>query len=281
MHDIIKQLTLLPCFTKISEIQNIEEGASHNCFKVLTKDGSYFAKYFETTRATREIEHNVTILAAKAMLSPAVLYQSEQWLITEYINDSGVIDELNTTEKVLIMTELLSKCHRLTFDLPTLDLKKVLNNIISDLLLSSKSLTHMRSIITKLPTIENNQPLVVCHGDVNFSNVIFAENSFLVDFECASLAEPEYDLAMMIAINLLNGEHQVMLLSHYAKMAAITLSHTKLMSYLSYCYLINGLWYLSKFKDIGRSELLNLSLKQFTAFDNLMDLNARDVVEMR
>jgi len=281
MNEIIQQLKLLPCFKQISDIQNIKEGASHCCFKVLTKDGSYFAKYFEGTRTTREIEHSVTLLAAKEMFSPVVLYHSNQWLITEYINSSNVIDELKITDKVLLAVELISKCHQLTIKLPTLALNTILNNVISDLSLSSKNLFLMSSIITKLPIIKNSQPLVVCHGDVNFSNVIFAKNSFLVDFECASLAEPEYDLAMMIAINLLSESHQAVLCSHYEKINSTILSHSKLTSYLSYCYLINGLWYLLKSRDKGQCELLNLSLKQFTAFDDLMDLNARYVVEMR
>jgi len=292
---IIEQLKLLPCFdnvdNKLIDVNKIAEGTSHQCFKVETASATYFAKYFETGRLTRKVEHNTTILAAKLMLAPQLFFHLNQWLISEYIshisknqeskNLSLKTAELNIKEKIIKAAQLMAKCHRLQLTLPILDLNSVLATFAADNALSPQQSNVISRIIKQLPKIKIGQSLVVCHGDVNFSNIIFTESAYLIDFECACMAEREYDLAMMAAINLLDNEQQSDLLSTYEINSVTKLCHSKLVSYLPYCYLINGLWYLLKFSDEQQSGLSVLSQKQFAAFDELMGFNSKLTAEMR
>ncbi|NQZ82241.1 MAG: phosphotransferase [Colwellia sp.] len=281
--EIIEQLTLLSFFDNdnIIDVNKIAEGASHHCFKVVTASATYFAKYFETDRITQKVEFEMTIMAAKSMLAPPLLFHSNHWFISDFIDAAQLINDHTINERVIITAELINKCHKLSLKLPTLDLHAVLISLATDKALSHEQSKAISSIITKLPVMKVGQVLVVCHGDVNFSNIIFTEPSYLIDFECACLAEPEYDLAMMSAINLLNKTQRSVLFSTYQKDSLITLSHAKLASYLPYCYLINGLWYLLKFNVEQQSNLFVLSQKQFAAFDDLMGLNSKLVTEMR
>ena len=158
-------------------------------------------------------------------------------------------------------------------DLPSLELKSVVHNLLVDSGLSEQQYICIESTLKKLPKINIGRPLVVCHGDVNFSNVIFGKNTYLVDFECACKAEAEYDLAMMIAINLLNKSQQSTLLTTYEINNSIKPCYDRLSSYLPYCYLINGLWYLLKYREEGHSKYYQLAQKQFSAFDFLCSYN--------
>ncbi len=280
MISIRKQLLALPFFSQIKAIEDIEEGASHYCFKVITGNGTYFAKYFESDRATRKNEHNVAVLTAKAGISPCVLHCSTHWLITDFI-EVLKFDDQGIDEKIIITVGLINKCHQIKSDLAPLDLHAIVDYLVNDKKLTFAQANAIRGMVKKLPDIKIVQPLVVCHGDVNFSNVLFTENPCLIDFEYACLAEPEYDLAMMIAINLLNAEQQKSLLSRYEKLSSIKISDKNIKLYLSYCYLINGLWCLLKPARVSSDELAELAIRQFVAFEHLTGYNAQVIVEMR
>jgi len=269
MNNIIEKLTLLSCFDTIIDVQGITEGNSHCCYKVITQNGNYFAKYFESERETRLNEHNITVYAAKYKLTPQVFYLSEHWLVTYYIEEMANIDELDLTEKIVKTAQLMAKCHQLQFDLPSLELNSVVDKLLIDNRLSKRQHLCLKKVLKNLPKITVERPLVVCHGDVNFSNVIFGESTYLIDFECAAKADAEYDLAMMAAINLLNKNQQSVLLTTYQKNSLITLCKDTFLSYLPYCYLINGLWYLLRSLDDTHSKCYQLAQKQFTTFDSL------------
>jgi thiamine kinase-like enzyme len=278
MFTIRKKLVALPFFKQIKEIQELEKGASHHCFKVITGNGNYFAKYFESDRATRENEHKVTVVAAKAGITPRILHCSTHWLITDFI-EGQLTDEQTTDKKIIIATGLIKKCHQLKIDLTPLDLHAILDYLTKYQDFRFEQLNVIRSIIKKLPKIQEVQSLVVCHGDVNFSNILFTKNPYLIDFEYACLAEPEYDLAMMIAINLLNVQQQQLLLSRYEEISPGKLCYENLKSYLSYCYLINGLWCLLKPTKVCSEEIVELAVKQFTALADLTGYNALAIVK--
>jgi hypothetical protein len=86
---------------------------------------------------------------------------------------------------------------------------------------------------------------------------------------------------MMIAINLLNETQQQILLSCYEEISSDKLCYENLKSYLSYCYLINGLWCLLKPARVRSDVLAELTIKQFAAFDDLTGNNALAIVKMR
>ncbi|MFT5757837.1 MAG: thiamine kinase-like enzyme [Alteromonadaceae bacterium] len=280
MKAIKQKLSALPFFDQIKDVQDIEEGASHSCFKVITAKGNYFAKYFESDRATRQNEHQITLLAAQVGITPPVLHCSTHWLITDFI-ETQCLNAQTLDKKLMIIVGLINQCHQLKARLAPLNLHAILDYLLSDKTLVFAHVNAIRCVIKQLPDINIVQSLVVCHGDVNFSNILFAKKPFLIDFEYACLAEPEYDLAMIIAINLLNSAQQKILLSQYEKISSVNICYENLNSYLSYCYLINGLWCLLKAASVSSDELVQRSIKQFAAFDNLTGYNMQVLTEMR
>jgi thiamine kinase-like enzyme len=125
---------------------------------------------------------------------------------------------------------------------------------------------------------------VVCHGDLNFTNVLHDNDNtaWLIDFECAQLAPPEFDLAMFIAVNNIATQDITHIIAKYcALMPTCRLNSSLLHYYLLFSHLINGLWYLSNTKpvDITKTEhtevesieaenkMYGLAIEQWSAFD--------------
>lgn len=271
LYSLIKTL---PCFDDSVVIEKIEAGQSSECFKVSTSNNETpIKKYFVKYNADEDLFDNELKVSKQASvigLSPRVVYSDKNWLINEFIEGTTLDYCVSTPkEKISIALNLILKCHVLKASVPVLDIKAIINNIMLNDQFSSKQRKYIQLILNKLPLIKVTE-LSVCHGDVNFSNIIVdKDNAWLIDFECSCLAEKEFELAMFFAINLLNEDEQVYALNSYKQLNRVENVDTdKLSSYLLYSYLINGLWYIEKTKD-NKLPILQVEIFYNQAFEQL------------
>ena len=140
----------------------------------------------------------------------------------------------------------------------------------------------LTSLTQQILAFDEPKGTVMCHGDVNFSNIIIDQHSkpWLIDFECAAIGNVEFDIAMFIAINHLPDNYLEYIFDCYQKHNNVSISHSLVQSYLACCYLINGLWYQGKSNDIeSGSNYLMLANKQYKQFD-LLNLSKKKLVKI-
>lgn len=294
-NQLCEKIKQLPCFSQWSSelitIKKITTGQSSLCFDVtLHSNGTradgmhksvikrYFVKY----------DNNVTFfeneqIASKATstvnLSPKVIYANQHWLVNEFI-DAETLDntDVSVKYKINVALKLMQHCHKLYVPIPTLNISQVITQLIASDSFSNTQKQHFNTLLNNLPIIDElpNSRSVLCHGDINFSNIMTLDDkAWLIDFECACLAEKEYELAMFIAINQLNKGEQDYTLRCYKEMDVSdnSIDKKKLNTYLLYSYLMNGLWYFNQVNSTKTSESINfnrLAEEQFTLFDTLL-----------
>lgn len=123
------------------------------------------------------------------------------------------------------------------------------------------------------------EKLVICHGDINFSNIILSHQAYLLDFECACLAEKEFELGMMLAINNLSFESLI------SECELNETQQDKVTRYYLFSLFINGLWFLVASKTERESnvkiQLWNHAQRQFSRFDAMKFIpkNLTDIFE--
>lgn len=270
----------LPCFDDSVVIERIEAGQSSECFKVIAsfEDSpvkTYFVKY-DVNADFFDNELKASNEAAQLGISPTVIYSGKHWLVNEFIEGS-TLDNCSSSinEKIDSALDLIKKCDLLTIQVPIFNINNIITHIMISRCFSNEQRNHVQKILHKLPIVENIK-LVTCHGDVNFSNVITDNHSvWLIDFECACLAEKEFEIAMFFAINLLNTQQQNYALSAYRKLQPkVGIVAAKVSVYLMYSYLINGLWYMEKAQEIKispskRSDFYIVALEQLSLFDSM------------
>ena len=291
--DISEQLANLPCFKQaiITKIAPLNEGLSRCCYQVFYDNDIALVKSLMTTASTAKIEAQVQMLAAAADLSSKVIYADTAWLINEYLIGENLnqLPRLETKSKIDITLTLLANFHQLSV-INENKAKSAVNEQIFNIKTTCLSLIHS----TLIPDVEKKiiekvfndiySPFlrqlttcaiqnVLCHGDANFSNVIRCQNEQgrvdhkLIDFECATLAPIEYDLAMLMAIN-----HLELSELHYIKaqyLSATNMKNVKLDDRLVTRYyflslLINGLWYYIAYINNNNEKYYRLQQKQFT-----------------
>ena len=290
MKHLTQQLAKLSFFTGIKQICAINSGLSSPSFKVQTSQGFFFAKYLNNNDffvSTINAEVKANEIAAEQGLAPKVCYADKYWLISQYINGTELAKStLCLNDKLQVAINLMQKCHQLNRQtcvdhLPILSIENTINSLINYDFYQTAQLTLLKQIAQHLVASIQVNANYFCHGDINFSNILITKNTadneqkqpYLIDFECACLADIEYDLAMLLAIN--NPEpayHNAVI--HMYEGATVTgisvgINKTLVTRYLSFCYLINALWYFNKFKQTHNENMQRCALKQFTLFDNM------------
>ncbi len=282
--DLVNQLKSLPCFEAVIDISAIEEGHSHHSFIVQTSSATFIAKYFESSRVTAKSESTVTIEAAQRNLAPRVHYVCDKWLISEFINASSLSQvAMSVEDKIKVVTQLLVRCHQLTSKVTRLDLTEIVHNIIQSHYFSVQQQQYITALLPKLPLFELQSKLVLCHGDANFSNTLWSEKPMLIDFECVSMADREFDLAMFIAINRLSENEIDNTIKHYQTNAngLIVIDKSLVTRYLNWCYLINGLWYYERSCAMQDDNLRSLAFYQLNRYDEISEDVKSAVIQMR
>lgn len=295
-------LKSLPCFNIIVAIELLTDGMSQTSIKVTTDENTFLAKKLNATTANTEV--SVALSCAKQGLSPQVIYHNEQWLITEFIIGTSLERLLlKRSEKISTAVMLMAKLHQLVTPqhnraIPVLNLSKIVKPLLARATsFSAKNkLTLLK--LTRLLSDEVNAQItlfepakVVCHGDVNFTNILIGSNScspfdndniatsakpWLIDFECAQLAPVEYDIAMFIAINNIAFININEVITSYSLIApAFQLNKKLLTYYILYSYFINGLWYLaSNTNSTTNNPMFLLATEQWSSFDNIVSKQA-------
>jgi thiamine kinase-like enzyme len=283
---LINELKSLPCFTQIQSVDLLAHGLSQTAIKVLTTSQVFFAKKLNQHTANSEIACALLCsnLASKnqpeqgntKQLSPQVVYHDQHWLVTHFIHGLTLADtNLNNNKKIAIALNLMAQLHSspptlANYPIPQLNPSFTVNELLSTL---PPLLFEHRNTLSKIgqslsnaicSLITDTQRVnVVCHGDLNFTNVLQdnGNNAYLIDFECAQLAPPEFDLAMFIAVNNIVTQDITHIITEYsALMPSYRLNSRLLHYYLLYSLLINGLWYLANMKPIDIIETENTEI---------------------
>jgi len=273
--DIIQSLKSLPCFTEIEELSLLTDGFSHTCVKVTTTTNVFFAKKLNAT--TAEGEANASMACAEQGISPHIVYLDRQWLITEFIDGTSLADaKINADLKTVIALRLLASCNNLVASeyyqaIPMLNTSQSVNallvkptSILAPHLNFLDKVTHSLTGAIDSLIIKTQPNNVLCHGDVNFTNVLLGKDkrAWLIDFECAHRAPVEFDLAMFIAVNDIPVEQLENIIDTYiALVPSVNINFDLLHHYLLYSFYINGLWYLD-------NDLQALAVTQWSAFDS-------------
>ena len=296
--DLINSLKSLPCFDEIKAISLLANGLSQTSLKVTTASQVFFAKKLNGETSSTEV--SCALLCAnystkqasgaesKYHLSPQVLYHDHQWLVTEFVNGTALADsDVKNDIKISTALTLMAELHQLPTAVanqsinqlkPTLSAKRLLTNPAALLANQSPFLDKVtKSLSTTIATLimAANSPSVLCHGDINFTNILLdkEQKSWLIDFECAHLAPVEFDLAMFIAVNNIADDKIAEIVNDYGKLVAHLVPryrpNSKLLNYyILYSFYINGLWYFDNINELVADNLMYaLGIEQWSAFD--------------
>lgn len=293
--DLIKAL---PCFqsnviANPINIVRIGEGHSSYCFDVLFNNHRFFVKYINQEDDIN-VEITATQYASKAHLAPHIIYSDKYWLVCEFIEGVSLsCDAIDISEKIKICINLMKQCHTLDSELPAVNIFKTITEFSNKPFYTSaqqKSLLNLvNNIEKKTKETTHNIQTVLCHGDLNFSNVLINTRPWLLDFECACSGEVEFDLAMFLAINELTTLQQELAIKYYDDENEISINRNKLNSYLQVAYVLNGLWYLNRSRsmnslDFNKTEFETFELhglKQLALFDEKFKTDTKLVELMR
>lgn len=286
---IVKKIKQLPCFAEqICEVKTIEQGLSGHNFKVTTYQEDkqapvdYFVKWFKSPSEQSQVEVSTTRFFAQQGLSPQVLFSSQDCLVSRFVA-GGTLQthwEQGTLSKDICLKQtarLLATLHKVVVgsSLETFDMSSLLNTLLNNATLLSSEHELLIRTINQLPKLQSEKSPVVCHGDANFSNVLkeTQHQFWLIDFECSILTDAEFDIAMSIAINLLDESAKGVLMQEYQKLSAGLLDVDLVDAYLPYCYLINALWFIAKAKCAPHATGLGYKAKeQLLYFDKCANL---------
>lgn len=241
-------LSALPCFTQVDSISIIASGLSQHCFKVTADNKVYFAKTLSDNT-----EVLVAECAGKSDLGPSVIYHDQHWLISNFIDtDNLALSTLGADEKIKHAINLMVQCHQLNVMPAELSTADIIESLLKNPHYSTRqkaALFQLAELILEPLTISLNN--VCCHGDLNFSNVLMnqAQNTWLVDYECACIAPIEYDLAMFIAVNSLDNNDRTRTIEQYETQSSVCIDLELLNHYLLFCYFINTLWYFNAYHE--------------------------------
>ena len=292
MKSLIQQLSQLACFSHIKQICQVNSGLSSISFNVQTEQGFYVAKFLGKLNEDLNGGSNNNSNAAKEIycheffaqhqIAPQVIYSDQHWLVSDFISGGELNDStLCLNDRLKVAVDLMQKLHHLKLELPVLNIANVISQLLTQGTYQASQINLINQIAKYLSLTINVKGDVVCHGDINFSNILvvntFPIQHYLIDFECTCLADIEYDIAMLLAINNLDKIYYQAVVhlyetaynNYYNNQKSITIDMKLVMRYLAFSYVINGLWFYSKYKKNNNTTMHQLALKQFSLFDQL------------
>ncbi|WP_448549337.1 phosphotransferase [Thalassotalea fusca] len=270
-------------------------GLSRHSFAVRANNKQYFVKRFNAPDdASLMLEKHTALLLSSSNISTELIAQAEHLLIYEFIPHI-VLESMTLplAEKIAVTCGLANKLHQVTSDeIPPLNIAETTLALLNKCQLSDAVYDEIKTLIRKHIPQSSKQQLVVCHGDLNFANIIQPNLSeyvkecayvsqhpakgdlLLVDFESCCLAHPAFDVAMCIAINRLDKQASVEKLIllfktnlHAEDINLYDFDVEMVMRYLCLCFLINGLWYFERALEYNSEKYLSLALMQFQGID--------------
>ena len=263
------ELSQLPCFEKIGFVTELTKGESHPAFRVETESGSYFAKYFSNNQQLVYESHLNNYLNSHELTLKS-LYAEQNWLILPFVDEY----KASCNVKLHALLWKLAKLHQLQkpqqVEVKVIRFSNVLTDLISHV--SKTEEQHLswtkssEKLLAPLNDSDSDSTRVLCHGDANYQNILFSspETSYLIDFESVCLAPCEYDLGMLLAINLIELNKVEEIISYYVaqREKPITIDLKMVMRYQNMSLLINGLWYFAKYQSCKSEHWLNKARNQ-------------------
>ncbi|WP_286271003.1 phosphotransferase [Thalassotalea hakodatensis] len=262
--EVLADIKQLSCFASLScDIDFLDQGLSSNNVKVTTFDpqqqvtAQYFVKWFSGAEQAARGEVAIARLAMQYGLAPMVIYSSEEYLVTDFVQgetlQSILLKQPSQLSSAVEQTvSLVAQLHQLPASnmVEPFDILALLSSLKADCHFNSAHLNDVNHVIAQLPAIERSITPVICHGDANFSNVLVddTDRHWLIDFECSIFTDAEFDIAMCIAINQLNDNAVSTMLQTYQQCSGKRLSSQLVNTYIPYCALINALWFIAKAK---------------------------------
>lgn len=287
----IKRIKALNCFDGLTcAIERIFLGLSHHCFVVTSvnvgsqKSTKYFVKSLSLHTLTEKNERVVAQSAAASKVSPHVIFHSQDWLVTEYIEGYTLFESQYLNEdKIYISMKLLHDFHQLPVleEVTTLSIKVLIDEQIKINSFSEEQKIFLINLNKAICNFNQSPISVICHGDLNFSNILIDKQAkaWLIDYECAAIGCAEYDIAMFMAINSISSDYLSYVFQCYQGKNKQLLEPKLVQSYLACCHLINGLWYQDRASvGVESEQYIALAYQQYYQFD-LLNISEDKLVE--
>jgi len=278
---VIAQLMELALFEQISQITPEQAGYSNFTFSFIADGEKYIGKYIgENTN--QSIEAQVCQIAFQQGIAPKVIYADNNWIILAYIEGVLINDaQLSIDDKLLQLLAPVIELHKVEQTSLTNITKLDIKQVIGQLLIKIKNVApqlyqqvkvDIDAYISDIATCKDN--LVVVHGDANFNNAIVEQNTnrvFLIDYEACSLAEREYELAMILAVNELSALYVRPIIEKYQQLAGNTfrISWERVTRYYIVSLVINGLWYMCEYLSNQLPSYLEKANKQLAILSSI------------
>lgn len=225
--NIAKQF--IACFLKkpVSEISctlligGSEEDAIVKC---MYQSESFIVKLFKDKQASQK-EIAWTRHASDLGIGPKLYYADDslKYMIIEFVNGKSLVpDTANSTAVIKDIAIKTTQLHQSSFQRgENSDMFARIDGKYKKL----NSSDQLKSILEdKLADIKNikillqrfSMPLAPCHNDLNWGNIFVNNNKIvLIDWGDSALANPYYDIAAFLVLNVINQENEKLFLEQY------------------------------------------------------------------
>lgn len=203
-------------------------GGSTNESYLLEADGHKLVMRLNTKATSLfglDREAELIAMTNAADLAPAVIYCSNEFLVTEYLQGRHwTKDEVSNSARSVRLAALIKAIHALPRTQYVLDIVDRCNHYwaaIETLAVEvPRDLSHLRSRLERkisswqLPA----EQLRPCHNDLVLDNIIdTAEGLKLIDWEYAAMGDPYFDLAVLIEYSNLSASASRALVANYTE----------------------------------------------------------------
>lgn len=255
-----KMASILPEFSKI-QVTVFEEGFSNKVYRLdWNKVPQMVLRIPDLDEAAfgidRQSEMTVLIAAAKAEISPPVLWHDDCGAFAcQFVAQPSLgWDVVHSQTSIARIADALAQAHTL----PEVDHPFCVYDLIEHYLQSIESflptrpdvreeLAYLRGLFANLPRVAPSYSPVVCHNDLNPKNVLIDDGAiWLIDWEYTGMGDPLFDLAVVTRSHNLTREQQVYLVQSYDNALEIEDTLDKIAQYSLAYSLREMIWLLLK-----------------------------------
>ena len=242
-------------FASLISVQQFQRALTNQVF-LLTFNNNQQVIFKRLNTKARDLNARVSELKVQHMfsaqgLTPKVLASCEQYKLQQYVPGQLLSEDTSETNVISLLAQQLHIIHqfpalyaqpqRLAFELKKLKSQQQKN-------IDQDKFTQLFLLAIELD--KSSPRNVLCHGDLSFNNILFSTDNEIkiLDWEYASIACAEYDLAACVCINKLNKQQQHSLIKQYYHLNKETLSLTypafkvQCARYLSVFIYLSELW---------------------------------------
>lgn len=290
----IDEIKQLPCFVHYQcEIKKVSGGLSQSSFTVflLKKINSpnevgegfkqFFVKSIDLADPASSQEPQLLKYVEPLNISPKLRYRYAKWQVMEFIDAKSLIEHTHLiSEKIAFSIPLMATIHQQAIPsfLSAYSIEQLINQQINQACFTATQQACLTATNQTITNFEEVGEAVLCHGDVNFSNVLIDKNDKcrLIDFECSFVGLKEFDIAMFIAVNNLPRKYIKQIVGDYQHHTKLKVNLPLVDAYLACCYLLNGLWYIGHGRSTSQSDLYDeLATQQLGKFDQINLIEAK------